>query len=80
MQRNKPIIATIHQLAREYWFYKTPLSIAVIDRYILEPYWLKHYREVPVITVSQSTKQDLEQLGFKRVYIIPNGLNHNTEK
>jgi len=74
--KNKPITAIIHQLAREYWYYKTPLPIAIIGRYILEPYWLKQYREVPTITVSQSTKQDLQQLGFKKIYIVLNGLNY----
>ena len=72
----KPITALIHQLAKEYWFHKTPLPIAIIGRYILEPYWLKQYRNIPTITVSQSTKQDLQQLGFNKIHIVPNGLNY----
>ncbi len=71
----KTIIVLIHQLAREYWFCKTPLPIAIIGRYILEPYWLKQYRNIPTITVSQSTKQDLQRLGFNKIHIVPNGLN-----
>jgi len=71
----KPVVALIHQLAREYWFYKTPLPIAIIGRYILEPYWLKQYRNIPTITVSYSTKQDLQQLGFNKIHIVPNGLS-----
>ena len=72
----KPVVALIHQLAREYWFHKTPLPVAILGRYVLEPYWLKQYRRTPTITVSQSTKQDLEELGFNKVYIVPNGLNY----
>ncbi|MEM3907048.1 MAG: glycosyltransferase family 4 protein, partial [Nitrososphaerota archaeon] len=30
---------------------------------------------VPTVTVSESTRQDLLDLGFKRVYIVPEGLN-----
>jgi|Deesub1362B_J571_1020462.scaffolds.fasta_scaffold00502_9 glycosyltransferase involved in cell wall biosynthesis len=69
------IIALIHQLAREFWFYETPFPVSMIGYYFLENYWLRHYRSVPTITVSESTKSDLEQLGFKKVFIVPNGLD-----
>jgi glycosyltransferase involved in cell wall biosynthesis len=69
------IIALIHQLAREYWFYETPFPISYIGYYFLEKKWLKNYVDVPTITVSQSTRQDLMDLGFKEVFIVPEGLN-----
>jgi glycosyltransferase involved in cell wall biosynthesis len=69
------IIALIHQLAREFWFYETHFPVSIIGYYFLENYWLSHYRSVPTITVSESTKHDLEQLGFKRVFIVRNGLD-----
>ncbi|WP_297512629.1 glycosyltransferase family 4 protein [Thermococcus sp.] len=73
----KPVVALIHQLAVEFWDYKTPFPINVVGKRILEPYWLKFYREVPTITVSNSTREDLLQLGFKNVEIVYNGLNGN---
>jgi glycosyltransferase involved in cell wall biosynthesis len=69
------VISLIHQLAREFWFYETPFPINWIGNHILEDRWLKNYIDIPTITVSQSTKNDLMDLGFKDVTIIPEGIN-----
>jgi glycosyltransferase involved in cell wall biosynthesis len=69
------VVALIHQLAREYWFYETPFPISHIGYYYLEKKWLKGYVDVPTFTVSESTRQDLVDLGFKRVFVVPEGLN-----
>ena len=71
----EPVIALIHQLAREYWFYETPFPISYIGYYILEKRWLRNYVNVPTVTVSESTRQDLLDLGFKEVIVVPEGLN-----
>ena len=73
--KDTKIVALIHQLAREFWFYETPFPLSYVGYYILEPYWLKHYVNIPTITVSESTKRDLESLGFRKVYVVPEGLN-----
>lgn len=70
-----PVIALIHQLAREFWFYETPFPLSWIGYHWLEDRWLKNYANIPTITVSQSTKQDLFDMGFRNVTIIPEGLN-----
>src|SRR5438874_2352478 len=44
--RDTPIVALIHQLAREIWFYETPFPVAVVGRYVLEPWWLRAYRDI----------------------------------
>lgn len=66
-------IALIHQLAREYWFYETPFPISHLGYYVLENRWLRNYVEVPTVTVSESTKQDLLDLGFQNVFVVPEG-------
>ncbi|RLF27652.1 MAG: glycosyltransferase family 1 protein [Thermoplasmata archaeon] len=71
----KPKICLIHQLAREFWFYKTPFPINYIGRYLLEDKWLSKYRDIKTVTVSDSTKKDLLELGFKDVEIVYNGLS-----
>lgn len=71
---NKPIIALIHQLAREFWFYETPFPLNYIGYHYLEKKWLSNYKDIHTVTVSQSTKRDLEQLGFSRIHVIPEGL------
>lgn len=72
---NIKVIALIHQLAKEFWFYETLFPINLIGYHILEPKLLKHYVNIPTITVSNSTKKDLEKLGFKKVFVVHNGLN-----
>jgi len=69
------IVALIHQLAREYWFYETPFPISHIGYYFLEKRWLRNYVDVPTLTVSESTRRDLLDLGFKEVFVVPEGLN-----
>ncbi len=69
------VIALIHQLAREYWFYETPFPISYLGYHFLENRWLKKYVNTTTLTVSESTKQDLQQLGFKQIYLLPEGLN-----
>ena len=70
----EPIVCLIHQLAVEFWFYEVKFPFSLFG-YVLEPYYLKLYRKVPTLTVSESTKHDLLNLGFSDVYVIPEGLN-----
>jgi glycosyltransferase involved in cell wall biosynthesis len=72
---DKPIVALIHQLAREFWFYETPLPLAVLGYCFLEKFWLRKYHDVPTITVSNSTKQDLQHWGFSNIHVVPEGLS-----
>lgn len=69
------VVALIHQLAREYWFYEAPFPINYLGYYYLENRWLNNYTDIPTLTVSESTKQDLANLGFKRIFKVPVGLN-----
>jgi glycosyltransferase involved in cell wall biosynthesis len=69
------IIVLIHQLAREYWFYETPFPINYLGYHFLEKRWLKNYRNIPTVTVSESTKTDLVHLGFQKVFVVSEGLN-----
>ena len=74
--KNKcPILPLIHQLAREFWFYETPFPLSYLGYYYLENKWLSHYKNLRTLTVSNSTKKDLEKLGFRSITIIPEGLS-----
>lgn len=70
-----PVIALIHQLAREFWFLETRFPVNWLGYHLLEDRWLKNYIDIPTMTVSQSTKHDLIDLGFKDLTIISEGLN-----
>ena len=71
---NKKMLALIHQLAREYWFAQTFFPINITGK-IIEPLYLSLYKSIPTITVSNSTKNDLVKLGFKKVKVIREGLD-----
>jgi glycosyltransferase involved in cell wall biosynthesis len=72
--RDTPIAALIHQLAREIWFYETPFPLSALGRFVLEPWWLRAYRDVPALTVSQSSATSLAvHHGWRDVTIVPEG-------
>ena len=73
--RGEKVLCLIHQLAREYWFYETPFPISYVGYHFLEDRWLRNYVDVPTVTVSESTRCDLLKLGFKRVFVVSEGLN-----
>jgi glycosyltransferase involved in cell wall biosynthesis len=72
--KNTPVVALIHQLAREIWFYETRFPLNALGFFILEPLWLRGYRRIPTVTVSDSTKMDLLNRGFLQVHTIHNGI------
>ncbi len=71
----KNIFGLIHQLAREYWFSETTFPTSYLGYYFLERRWLAPYASIPCVTVSESTKKDLIELGFEEVFVVPEGLS-----
>ena len=71
----EPIIFLAHELAREKYFYEVPPLLSHICYYFLEPRWINNYVDIPTVTVSNSTKQDLLGMGIKNVNIVPEGIN-----
>jgi glycosyltransferase involved in cell wall biosynthesis len=41
----------------------------------LKKKWLSNYKDVTTLTVSDSTKIDLEEIGFKKLFVVAPGLN-----
>jgi glycosyltransferase involved in cell wall biosynthesis len=74
-KNDEKIVALIHQLAREFWFYETSFPFNYLGYHYLENHWLKQYAEIPTITVSQSTYDDFSKMDFERIFIAPEGLN-----
>jgi glycosyltransferase involved in cell wall biosynthesis len=71
----KPVVALIHQLAREYWFHENRFPTNILGYYFLEKYWLRKYRNLTTITVSNSTRQGLQDFGFEDVRVVAPGLS-----
>jgi glycosyltransferase involved in cell wall biosynthesis len=78
--REKPILALIHQLAREDIFYDLSFPLSFIIYHYLEKKWLSYYKTIPIITVSNSTKEELKTfLRLKdsncNIIVAPQGLS-----
>jgi len=67
-------VAYFHQLAREVWFYESPFPLNLLG-YLLEPVYLRLYRRIPIITISESTQKDLNRLGARNVYVVHDGVD-----
>ena len=69
-----PVVALIHQVAREIWHHVYPWPAAAVGRWVLEPAWLRAYRDSPVITVSPSSRDSLAGYGLRRMWTVPAGI------
>ena len=69
-----PVLALFHQVAKEVWFHEMPLLSATLGRYILEPGWLSEYRNVPTVTVSESSAASLRKYRLRNVTVVPQGV------
>ena len=72
--RDTPVVALVHQLCREIWFHELPGPVAALGCYVLEPLWLRRYRNRPVLTVSPSSRDSLTALGLRDVTVVPVGV------
>ena len=70
----KKTVVLIHQLAKEYWFSQTFWPINLVG-YYLESFFLRPYRKLSTITVSESTKKDLIKFGFTNIKVVREGLD-----
>ena len=70
-----PVVFWINQLAREVWWHEAPKAVAAVG-YASEPLYLQAYRSTPTVTISESTRDDLLQLGVgARIDVLPMAVN-----
>lgn len=71
-----PRVIYINQLARKIWFYETFFPLNIIG-FVLESFYLRAYRNEQIVTISQSTKQDLRSIGCpdSNIHIVDMGLD-----
>lgn len=71
--RDVPVVAFAHQTCEDIWPTMAPWPVAQVGRYVLEPRWLRAYRDVPMLAVSHSTRQALQRFGIQDVTVVPEG-------
>ena len=69
------LVALVHHVEGEVWHYEVPLPAALLGRYILEPRWLRAYRDCRVLTVSESSRKELIELGLRNVTVVHEGVD-----
>ena len=74
-----PVIGLIHQVCKEIWRYETSWPLSWVGRHVLEPYWLSKYRLIPVVTLSESSRQSLREYGLRRVVVVPVGTSSDVK-
>lgn len=72
--KGKPILALVHEVARRALFTQLHFPLNYIVRYYLVRKWFSHYKDILVLTVSDSTRRDLEEFGLKKIFLVPQGL------
>lgn len=70
-----PVLGFVHQVPRGGLFYELPFPVNYIVYYYLIKRWLSNYRNIPIITVSESQKRILQEFGVQEIYIVPEGLS-----
>ena len=83
-RRLPPTVTLVHQLAVDVWDQEFSRPLALLGRRI-ERGLLRPYRGLPVAAVSNSTRDDLLQLGLTNVTVVPPGRDeppdlHSLEK
>jgi glycosyltransferase involved in cell wall biosynthesis len=73
--RGVPVVTLIYQVAREVWRYEVPWPAALLGRHVLEPRWLAAYRDAPVLTISQTSRDSLREYGLRNVAIVHAGID-----
>jgi len=76
---NKKTIILIWQLCKRNWFYQVPFYLAWFGFLLFEPISLLLLKNKKIITISESTKNNLKKYGFKpkNISIIPVGIDIN---
>lgn len=75
----KPALLLFHQMIGEEWFYEMPFPLSYVC-YFYEKRWLLPYKKTRTLTVSLSSKKDLERIGFNNVKVIPVGISQEPLK
>lgn len=72
---DQPIVALICEVAKEIWDLAFPMPINYIGRFIEQNYF-RFYRNIPFLTISDSTRRELGSMGVSdnQITVLPMGL------
>ena len=62
-------VGMFHQTAEEVWVYNLPKAVGTVGRHVIEPYWLRKFRKLPIIALSESTRNALQRFQCSNVMV-----------
>ena len=65
-----PVMGLFHQTAEDVWWSNTDLIRALVGRTIMEPFWVRQFRDIPVAVLSKSTSTALAKFGVFKTCVI----------
>ena len=65
----KRLVVWMHQLAREVWLAEAPPGVGLLG-YCLEPLLMSIYKDVPVITISESSAESFRKFGLRGPFFV----------
>jgi glycosyltransferase involved in cell wall biosynthesis len=71
----KPILALCHHVSLEAWTLELPFPLGYIGYYFYHRRGLSYYRTIPTVTVSESSRKNLQKIGLKEIYVVPEGVS-----
>jgi glycosyltransferase involved in cell wall biosynthesis len=71
----EPVIFLVHEVVGAKHLAVLPPGIAHLMHYFMEPRWYACYRNVDTVTVSNSTRDELQKFGINKVRVVPQGLD-----
>ncbi len=66
-------IVLYHQTAEDVWNQEFRLPVALMGRYVLEPWWVRRLRHAVIVANSPSTSAALQRFRLRAQYIVPPG-------
>ena len=73
---HEPVIFLVHEVVGAKHFAVLPPGVSHLMHYVLEPRWYACYRNVDTVTVSNSTRDDLQNFGINKIRVVPQGLGN----
>lgn len=69
----EPVVFLVFEVVGEKYISGLPPLVGRFMHHLVEPYWYKSYRDVPTVTISKSTEDDLKGYGLNKITTIPVG-------
>ncbi|MBD3155494.1 MAG: glycosyltransferase, partial [Candidatus Aenigmarchaeota archaeon] len=70
----EPRLTIFYQMSKEFWLKSFVFPFNIFG-YLIEPLYLRVYKKEKVVTISESSKKDLEDLGFQNIEIVNPGID-----